>query len=40
MMLVGLFMAKNGDKVNNFITIYANVIENGVNELKKFRQNF
>lgn len=31
MLVVGVFMAKNADKAHNFIAIYANVIENGVN---------
>lgn len=40
MLIIGLFFAKNHDKVNNFVQIYSNVLENGVNELKKFKQNY
>lgn len=37
---MSIFMYKNGDKIANFVKIYAVVLEHGVNELKKFRPNY
>lgn len=37
MLTVGLFMSKNNDKVSSFVQIYSNILENGVNDLRKFR---
>lgn len=31
LLLMSIFMSKNGDKIANFVKIYNNVLEHGVN---------
>lgn len=37
-LVTGVFVSKNGDKLNKFIDIFKTVLDNGVKELKKFRE--